>query len=456
MKTYKSYKQTGIDWIEEIPDSWDILRLKYLSEINNSNVDKNTNDNESPVLLCNYVDTYKNEKITNDLNFMKATASKAEIEKFSIIEGDVIITKDSETPDDIAIPAYVQETTDNVLCGYHQTLIRPKNVSGKFLFRFFQSTGQRQYFETEARGVTRYGLSLSSIQNMFTLLPSKEEQVSITAYLDYKISLIDNLIFKNKQLIELLEEKKQATINQAVIKGLDPNVKMKDSGIEWIGEIPEHWKVTKLKRMVSKIGSGVTPKGGSQVYQDTGIKFLRSQNIQNDRLDLDDIAYISEEIDKNMSNSRVFKNDVLLNITGASIGRTYYYNSDEPANVNQHVCIIRPDVSILSDKYLYLVLLSKLGQTLIELNTTGSGREGLNFESISNFVIFTPNMDNQNEIVTQVFKEIKKIYQLKEKLKHQNLLLQEYRQALISNAVTGKIDVRDELIPEEFIKDQTL
>jgi len=154
------------------------------------------------------------------------------------------------------------------------------------------------------------------------------------------------LIEKTERKIELLKEQQTAIINHYVTKGLDPTVKMKDSGIEWIGEIPEHWKISKLKFKLKKIGSGVTPKGGSEVYADEGVMFLRSQNIHFEGLYLDDVVRITPQTHSEMSGSRVQLNDVLLNITGGSIGRCCVVNIDEEFNVNQHVCILRPTPSI--------------------------------------------------------------------------------------------------------------
>src|SRR5699024_1098458 len=136
------------------------------------------------------------------------------------------------------------------------------------------------------------------------------------SFLDRKTKAIDALIEKKEQLIERLKEKRQALITRAVTKGFNPSVPMKDSGIEWLGEIPEEWEITKLKWLVSKIGSGKTPRGGSEVYEEEGIPFLRSQNIHFDGLRLDDVVYIDSETHKDMSSTAIKPNDVLLNITG--------------------------------------------------------------------------------------------------------------------------------------------
>lgn len=173
----------------------------------------------------------------------------------------------------------------------------------------------------------------------------------------------------------------------------------KPSGIEWLGEIPEHWEVMRVKDITTKIGSGVTPNGGAEVYQDKGIPFLRSQNIQNYRLLLDDIVYISDEIDAKMTNSRIRPNDVLLNITGASIGRCFYIPENfKKGNVNQHVCIIRPKRSAIHTKNLHYEFISQFGQVFIDLSQNGANREGLNFQQIKNFLFLIPSQEEQTAI----------------------------------------------------------
>lgn len=149
-----------------------------------------------------------------------------------------------------------------------------------------------------------------------------------------------------------------------------------------------------------KVNSGVTPRGGSSVYQNTGIPFLRSQNIHFDGLKLEDLVYISEEIDSTMSNSRTKFDDILLNITGASIGRCYFIPKFLlRVNVNQHVCLIRPKQFQIKTKFLYYLLRSNIGQTQIDLNQNGANREGLNYEQIKNFTIPFPLIGEQQKII---------------------------------------------------------
>ncbi len=216
-------KDSGIDWIGKIPEGWGVKKLKFVSEVYISNVDKKTYPNEHDVLLCNYIDVYKNEFITSNLEFMKATANIVQVKKLSINKNDVIITKDSETIEEIAIPAIVTEDFQNVVCGYHLAIIRSckKEILGKYLFRLFQSKKFSEQFSVKANGVTRYGISTYPIKNIPILLPPKEEQERIVNHLDKHTIRIDKTIQKNQKKIELLKEYKKSLIHHTVTGKVD-------------------------------------------------------------------------------------------------------------------------------------------------------------------------------------------------------------------------------------------
>ncbi len=238
--------------LDAIPASWDFVRLKSIAAVTPSNVDKLSVDGQTRVRLCNYTDVYYNNDITNAVDFMGATASTDQIERFQLRKGDVLITKDSEDRNDIAVPAHVPDDLPGVLCGYHLALLRPTNgFLGSFLRYLLDSRYARSEFSTRANGLTRYGLGVYPIKNFLVPLPSQTEQQAIADFLDRETAKIDTLIAKQEELIKLLEEKRQAVISHAVTKGLDPNAKMKDSGVPWLGEVPEGWEVKKLKWVIS-------------------------------------------------------------------------------------------------------------------------------------------------------------------------------------------------------------
>jgi len=221
---------------------------------------------------------------------------------------------------------------------------------------------------------------------------------------------------------------------------MKPYPRYKDSGFKWIGDIPDEWTIKRIKHASTKIGSGVTPKGGAEVYQKSGIPLLRSQNIHFDGLKLDDVAYISEEVFETMLNSEVYSGDVLLNITGGSIGRCFY--ADEKigrANVNQHVCIIRPN-NTMETNFLFYILSSHVGQTQVFNKQLGANREGLNFEQLKNFIIPHCPLTEQRQIVSyldHIIDQIDTLIKKKKKLIH---LLKEELTTVINEAVTNGLD----------------
>ncbi|MCK9436557.1 MAG: restriction endonuclease subunit S, partial [Synergistaceae bacterium] len=414
MKKYDSYKDSGIEWIGEIPEHWEECRLGVIGGFTSSGIDKKIVEDEPTVKIINYTDVYGNkEKILNtEKDYMEVTSPQSKINQHSVKKGDLIFTPSSETKEDIGLSAVVVDDLDNTAFSYH-VLRFQFNKEVNLLFKKYLCNNYPvlNYFSKNSKGTTRQILGREDFKNAKVVIPPKSEQTSIASFLDRKTSEIDDIIADKKRLLELYEEEKTAIINQAVTKGLDPNAPMKDSGIEWLGEIPEHWEVKKLKMLVSKVGSGVTPRGGSSVYLSIGIPLIRSQNVHFDGLKLDDVAFISEEVDEEMSNSRIQDGDVLLNITGASIGRCYFVpDGFGRGNVNQHVCIIRPNINEVSTVYLSLLLRSEIGQLQIRLQQTGANREGLNFEQLKNFYLpVATSLNEQQSIVHHIESECSKI-----------------------------------------------
>ena len=214
-------KPSGVEWIGKIPAHWEVNRLKHVAKILPSNVDKHIYPDEIQVRLCNYTDVYYNDYITVDTVLKKGSCKESEFAKFALRKGDVIITKDSETPDDIGVPTYVKDDLDNVVCGYHLTMIRPYACLGEFIFRFIQSDRTRRYFEVSSNGITRYGLGKSSIENLLLPIPTDSEQQQIADFLSQKTEQIDELIAAEQRKIELLKEYRQSLISEAVTGKID-------------------------------------------------------------------------------------------------------------------------------------------------------------------------------------------------------------------------------------------
>lgn len=204
----------------------------------------------------------------------------------------------------------------------------------------------------------------------------------------------------------------------------------------------------RIKDYTTKVGSGVTPRGGAETYLDEGIPLFRSQNVTNDGFLMDDIAFISEEVDESMKGTRVKPGDVLLNITGASIGRCFYTSDDfERGNVNQHVCIIRPKKNKVMSRYLYYCIISDMGQQQIDLTQTGANREGLAVEDIKGFSFDIPSLSRQQRIVDYLDENLARINSRIDVLGKQLDAYMRLKKSIIHQAVTRGLN------PDVSLKD---
>jgi len=424
-------KDSGIDWIGEIPKHWEIEKPKNMFSL------RKTKGNKEAVLLAA---TQKYGMYPqSQLDGVVKVSADTDLQSFKTVHrNDYVISLRSfqggfEMSDyeGVCTPAYqVFFATTPINHRYYKFLFKTEDFVSKLnSFTIGIREGKNIQYEDFAR--------LTSIP-----VPQLNEQSRIANFLDKKCAEIDELIALQEQMIAQLNTYKQAVITEIVTKGLDPNVKMKDSGVEWIGEIPEHWNIAKLNYFVSKVGSGSTPTGGSSIYVSEGVKFLRSQNVHFEGLDLTDVVYISKDIDEGMKGTRVLNGDVLLNITGGSIGRCYYVDESlGAANVNQHVCIIRPEKFFTV--YLKYFLQSNIGQTQVKVLQNGGNREGLSAAAIKSFSVLNLSLSEQQSIAQYLDQKCKEIDELisikKEKIEH----LKAYKKSVIYEYVTGKKQVFD-------------
>ena len=213
LQPYPTYKPSGVEWLGNVPAHWEVRRLRNVADMRVSNVDKHAKEGEISVRLCNYVDVYKNDYISELMDFMRATATNEEIERFRLEEGDVLITKDSETWDDIGVPALVTEAADDLVSGYHLALLRPQSdkVAGAYLLRVLQSKGLAYQFHIEAKGVTRYGLSHAGIKSVRLPLPPLPEQAAIVRFLDHADRRIRRYIRAKERLIGTVNRTERET-----------------------------------------------------------------------------------------------------------------------------------------------------------------------------------------------------------------------------------------------------
>ncbi len=443
MKRYEAYKDTGVEWLGEIPAHWDVKRLKYSGIVQPSNVDKKKEEGEIPVQLCNYIDVYKNEFIEDSLDFMEATATEDEISKFKINIDDVLVTKDSESADDIAVPALVKIERENLICGYHLTQIKPnaKELIGSFLFRLFQENLFKSQFTVYANGVTRFGLSVARFKDAFITLPPLAEQTSIAQFLDRKTSQIDSLVEKKKRLIELLKEEKTAVINQAVTKGIDPNVKMKDSGVEWLGEIPEHWEVKKLGHL-GKCQNGISISAESF---GSGFPFVSYGDVYKNFSLPTSVSGLVESNDAERNQYSVKSGDVFFTRTSETseeigLASTCFYDIPD-ATFAGFLIRFRPDKEVLDSNFSKFYFRSQLHRFYFVKEMNLVTRASLSQGLLKRLPVLLPPLSEQQIIGETIDKKIDKIDITISKIEKEIELLKEYRTALISEVVTGKVKV---------------
>ena len=228
-------KPSGIEWLGDVPAHWEVRRIRNAVDMRVSNVDKHINDHEFTIRLCNYVDVYNNDRITETVPFMAATATVEEIERFRLNQGDVLITKDSEAWNDIGVPALVECSAPDLICGYHLALLRPLPglLNGGYLFRALQTPAVTYQFHTAANGVTRYGLSHQAIKSAILPIPSVSEQAAIVCYLDRATAEIDAAISRAHRQIKLLQEYQTRLVANVVTGKLDVHgaaAKLPDEG----------------------------------------------------------------------------------------------------------------------------------------------------------------------------------------------------------------------------------
>jgi type I restriction enzyme S subunit len=421
---YPKYKDSGVEWLGQVPEHWEVKRLKHNLHL----LTEKTDRRENPVALEN-IESWTGRFIPTETEF--------EGEGIAFDAGDILFGK---------LRPYLAKalragSSGEAVGDFH--VMRP--VAG-INSRFAQYQILNREFIAIVDGST-FGskmprASWEFVGGMKVTTPPQAEQKSIAAFLDQETAKIDELVAEQQRLMELLKEKRQAVISHAVTKGLNPKAALKPSGIEWLGDVPAHWEVTKIKRLASRISSGKTPLGGSEIYVDEGITFLRSQNIYDEGLRLDDVVFITEAVDEAMSVSRVKANDILLNITGASIGRSCVVPSELPsANVNQHVCVIRLENSS-QVPFVGWLFKSATIKNQIDHAQNGAAREGLNFVQIGTMSVALPPAAEQESIASFLNLQTVQLDALNAEAQRAIDLLQERRTALISAAVTGQIDVR--------------
>ena len=455
LQPYPACKDSGVDWLGDLPAHWDVRRLRNVSELLVSNVDKHTREGETPVRLCNYVDVYKNDRIRSGMAFMAGTATDDEIQHFRLRRGDVLITKDSEVWNDIGVPALVEEVEDDVVSGYHLALLRPRPrcLGGRFLFRALESCRVAQQLHVQANGVTRFGLSHNAIKSVRLPVPPLPEQAAIVRFLDHADRRIRRYIRAKQKLIALLEEQKQAVIHEAVTGRIDvrtgrPYPAYQDSAVARLGRVPAHWGVRRLKSLVKRIDQGVSPQAENSAADGNSWGVLKAGCVNG--------GVFRDSEHKRLPPAFVFDAALTVRLGDVLVSRA----SGSPRFVGSvgRVSALKYRL-ILSDKTFrpvftdeadpdFMVLAMNAPYYRQQVEGAISGAEGLPnnlpLSSLRAFRFGIPTIDEQRDVVRYVTTICSdKLGGALSRAQHEVSLLKEYRTRLIADVVTGKLDVRE-------------
>ena len=435
LKPYQRYKESAVERLGEVPAHWQIRRLRNIARFRFSNVDKHVKDGEKPIRLLNYTDVYHNDRIHSDMDFMQATATTEEVNRFRLVVGDVLITKDSEVWNDIGVPALVESSDTNLICGYHLAQLRP--VRGKLQARFLHAALSCSrvaiQFHIRANGVTRFGLSQDSIKAVWLPVPPNSEQIAITHFLDHATDQIDRLVQANEKLIELLGELKQATIHEAVSGRIDvrtgkPYSNYKESGVDWLGEVPVHWDVPRLKTIATVV-MGQSPSSEDCNYDSVGLPFLQGC-AEFGKTHPDPIQYCRTP-------SKTSPPGSLLLSVRAPVGKINL--SDHRYGIGRGLCAIvsSPNVPAKFTEF----MLRAASSALVEV-ATGSTYDAVTIGGVGNLRVVHPPPVEQIAIthfLDHITNQIENAFDATTKKIE---LLKEYRTRLIADVVMGKVDVR--------------
>ena len=429
----RKMKGSGIEWIGEIPEGWEVIPAKFLFK--NSDIRRIADDEQ---LTSSQQFGIISQKDYTELTGSKVVLANKGLADWKHVEPfDFIISLRS-----FQGGLEMSEITGCIT--WHYIVLKPCHKICSYYYKWlFKSDSYIRALQRTCSFI-RDGQDLrySNFIQVPLFEPPLAEQEKIADYLNAECFRIDAMLTKTRTSIEEYKKLKQAVITQAVTKGVRGEREMKDSGVEWIGEIPAEWSITKIKSGVTKIGSGKTPSGGAETYTDSGVIFLRSQNVYDCTLNLESPTYISPEVDATMKSTRVLPDDVLLNITGGSIGRcSIVPKTLGLANVNQHVCIIRTNPLIFLPKYMQYFWVSTLGHLAIDLYQTGGNREGMSADAIRNTPIPYAPLKEQKEIADHLDAKCAEIDGLIAKKEQLIKELESYKKSLIYEVVTGKREV---------------
>lgn len=435
-QAYAEYKDSGVEWFQKIPINWNAVPLKYMCKGFVKDGPHETPkfiDSGIPFLS---VDGIQNCKLIFDgCRYI----SQEDHERYSLkckpVKGDILLGKAAS----VGKVAYVDTNIEFNVWSPLAVITPKSNNLGKFIYYCIQSGELQIQCEIFSNSNTQKNLGMNTIDNLDFPYPSEFEAIKIINFLDHETAKIDHLIEKQQQLIELLKEKRQAVISHAVTKGLDPNVPMKDSGVEWLGQVPEHWNMAPVRRYLVEHRQGYYT---TESYVDEGLKLLRITDLR----DLGEINISNCPMVNESDTTHLFKlqkGDVVFARTGGAGSFGVITEDYENLIYASYLIRFRFMNKIFEPDYLRFLFQSDSFQLSVKQNIHGGVNQNIHAEDIKNTVICAPSLSEQKEIIEYLENQCLLFENLIYKASYSVKLMQERRTALISSAVTGKIDVRN-------------
>ncbi|MDV4306186.1 MULTISPECIES: restriction endonuclease subunit S [Acinetobacter] len=437
-KQYPSYKKSGVEWLGDVPEHWQIVRTK---DIFNHRKEEALEDDEIVTAFRDgQVTLRKNRRTDGFTNSIKEHGYQ------HINNGDLVIHE----MDAFAGAIGVSDSSGKSTPVYTVCYAKNENINHHFYSHFFRTMAKTGFINSLAKGIRVRSTEFrwNESRNVYLVEPPKSDQQKIVAFLDTETTRIDNLISKQEKLIELLEEQRKSIISHAVTKGLNPNAPMKDSGVEWLGEVPKHWSYSSLKYVLKQKKGAIKSgpfgshlKSSDMVYSD--VKVINQRNV----IDKDFIGgdnFISFEKYEELKSFTIYPKDVLVTTRG-TIGKVAQVAEDLPISI-LHPCLIRIQVDenkVLFDYINYFFECEKLSLEQLRYASNAATIDVIYCENLASIYLPIPSISEQNEIIKYLKDEDIKINKLISKQKTLIEKLKEYRSSIISHAVTGKIDVRE-------------
>ena len=438
MERYEAYKHSGVDWIGEIPEGWELRKLKLLGSTRSGMGNKKPDDFGTGRPFLSYKDVYSRESFTSATGLVESTSD--DLERYSVFRGDAFFTGSSETIEELGFSSVCLATIPEATFNGFTIRFRPYggDLHPEFAAYLFRSDVFRGYLRQRDNSITRANLSQQILGDALAVLPTLDEQFCIAGYLDAKTAEIDALVTDCEREVDLLQEYRKAVLSEAVTKGLDPDAPMKDSGIEWIGEIPDDWEVVGFKTYLNGI---IDYRGRTPEKVDDGVFLITGRNIKQGRIhyELSQEYMRPEDFDKIMGRGRLKVGNVLFTME-APLGEVALIDRDDCAAAQRIIQLCCNEEELLGAFLVYWIMSDEF-QSDLQTYATGSTASGIKASKLGMLRLIHPPMETQHSIVDYLDTKTAEIDALIDAKRSMADKLREYRRSLISEAVTGKFKV---------------